>query len=545
MSFGNVIALLGGLGAFLFGMKYMGDGLEAAAGPKLNVLMEKLTRNPILGFLVGLAVTAVIQSSSATTVMVMGFLNASVIDLAQATGIIIGANIGTTITSVLIALDISFIAPFCIFVGALLWLYAKSQRKKYIGQIVLGFGVLFWGLSTMSGSMEALRTLPAFQKFISSSTNPFVGVIIGIILCAILQSSSASVGVIQALAMQKLMPIGFAAFVICGINIGSAVPPFLSAISARNNAKRAAVIYFAYNVFGAILFIPFTLLTPFTSWIEDWFAAPMAQVSAYHIIFKVVTALVLLPFTNAIVKLSYAVVPKQAHEETHRLMYIDRNLAGTPSVAQRQLDKEVERMALLVRDNFILATKAFVNGTLADSKQIEEQEDVVNYLKRAITDYMMEAFAHEMDKTASGHIGQMFHVVADLERMGDHAYNLLQRTEQMLEKSLVCSEGAKEELTVISDNCLVLMDQAIDMFLRGKYPLLKDPQPLDIEDKIDVLAKQAQDNHVQRLVRGECTTQTGVIYTKALHDFERVGDHSFNIAWSARKNKDERQTKRG
>ena len=255
MGLNNILSLCGGLGLFLFGMNFMSQGLELAAGPKLNNLLEKLTRNPVMGFLLGVFVTACVQSSSATTVMCMGFLNAGIMDLIQAAGVILGANVGTTMTSILIALDISWLAPVCIFVGALMQMFCKKNLQKYIGQVILGFGILFQGLHTMSSSMSGLKDIPEFQQFIASATNPILGVMVGILLCAVIQSSSAAVGVLQALAMQGLMPMYFAAFLICGINVGSSVTPFLSAIGAKNNTKRAAIIYCTYNVIGAILFV--------------------------------------------------------------------------------------------------------------------------------------------------------------------------------------------------------------------------------------------------------------------------------------------------
>ena len=264
MGIGSIISLLGGLGAFLFGMSFMGDGLQLAAGSKMKDLLEKLTRHPVMGFLVGMLVTVCIQSSSATTVMAMGFINAGIMDLAQATGVIFGANIGTTITSILIALDVSGIAPVCIAAGAFLMLYSKKKRQKYIGQVILGFGLLFQGLHTMSSSMAPLKDSVMFQNFILNAKNPILGFVIGIVLCAVIQSSSAAVGILQALAMQGLMPLYFAAFIVCGINVGSSMPVILSALKAKNNAKRAAIIYLIFNCFGALLFIPLVMLTPLT-----------------------------------------------------------------------------------------------------------------------------------------------------------------------------------------------------------------------------------------------------------------------------------------
>lgn len=316
MSLSNIISLMGGLGAFLFGMKYMGDGLELAAGSKMKDLLEKLTRNRLLGFLLGTLVTVVIQSSSATTVMVMGFINAGIMDLAQATGVIFGANIGTTITSILIALDVSGIAPFCIFIGAFLMLYSKKAQTKHIGQVILGFGLLFQGLHTMSGSMKPLKDVIWFQNFIMNAQNPILGILVGALLCAVIQSSSAAVGILQALAMQGLMPLYFASFLIAGINIGSAMPTILASMSARNNAKRAANIYLLYNIVGAVIMTLVTLLTPYTDWIAKVVPNPAFQVSMIHIIFKVVAALILLPCTDLVVKFTYKMVPKQTHEDS-------------------------------------------------------------------------------------------------------------------------------------------------------------------------------------------------------------------------------------
>ena len=380
MGISSIIALLGGLGLFLFGMKYMGEGLELAAGPKMKDLLENLTRNRVMGFLLGALVTIVIQSSSATTVMVMGFINAEIMDLAQATGVIFGANIGTTITSVLIALDVSGIAPICICLGAAMLLYAKKKRNRYIGQVILGFGLLFQGLHTMSGAMSPLKDFPPFQKFIMNAKNPLLGFAVGVILCAVIQSSSAAVGVLQALAMQGLMPLYFAAFIICGINVGSSTPPLLSALNAKNNAKRAAIIYLIFNIVGAIIFIPLTMLTPLTRVLETYIPNAMFQISIYHILFKVVTGVVLLPLVNLVVKWTYMSGPKQAHERAFRLEYIDSNMVGSPAVIQLQVGKEVERMANIVKDNLTKASEGLLQHDLAEANHVREGEQVIDYL---------------------------------------------------------------------------------------------------------------------------------------------------------------------
>ena len=537
MDITNIFMLVGGLGLFLFGMKYMGDGLEAAAGSKMNDLLEKLTRNPFLGFLVGTVVTAVIQSSSATTVIVMGFLNAGIMDLAQATGVIIGANIGTTMTSILIALDISIISPICIFLGAVMILYSKRAVYKHVGEIVLGFGILFQGLHTMSSAMSVLKEMESFQNFITSANNPIVGVLVGTLLCAVIQSSSASVGVLQALALQGLMPIHFASYLICGINIGSAMPPFLSAISAKNNAKRAAFIYFFYNIFGAVLFVPLTMFTPYTQWVE-WLApgSEVVQVAACHIIFKVVTALVLLPFTNAIVQLSYRVIPKQSHEGERRFLFIDRNLDASPSVMILQIQKEIKRMAGLVRENFVMACEGLLRDDLTNAARVRDEESVINFLNHGITDYLVKVNALEMQSESSEHIGKLFHVINDLERIGDHALNLVEHTEACVNKKLLYSQKARKEIEGIYENSLLLFDCAIGAFLNGELSDEEEVRLHDLEENIDALTLQSQDNHIERLRAQECQTEPGIIFVNVLHDMERVGDHSYNIAWAAKKN---------
>lgn len=534
MGLSNIFMLIGGLGAFLFGMKFMGDGLEAAAGPKMNNLLERLTRNPFLGFLVGTLVTAVIQSSSATTVMVMGFLNAGIMDLAQATGVIIGANIGTTMTSILIALDVSVIAPICIFIGAVLMLYSKRSNYKHVGQVILGFGILFQGLHTMSSAMSVLKEMESFQNFIASANNPIVGVLVGTLMCAVIQSSSAAVGVLQALALQGMMPVGFASYLIAGINIGSAMPPFLSAINAKNNAKRAAFIYFFYNIFGALIFVPVTMFTPYIDWIEAFVPGEVAQVAVCHIIFKIVTALVLLPFTNAIVRLSYRVIPKQKHESERRFLYIDQNLAASPSVIILQVQQEIKRMAGMVRDNLVAAAEGFLSKDLKNAQRIRDQEELVNFLNHSITDYLVKVNTLEMSDSVSEYIGKLFHVINDLERVGDHAINLLERTEYCINKGLIYSDYARDEVEGIYERSLLLFDCAIGAFLNSELTDEEEIRLHSLEESIDQLTLEAQDHHIDRLRNQECNTESGVVFTKVLHDLERVGDHSYNIAWAAK-----------
>ncbi len=533
MSISNIISLLGGLGAFLFGMKYMGDGLEMAAGSKMKDLLEKLTRNRFLGFLLGVLVTVVIQSSSATTVMVMGFINAGIMDLAQATGVIFGANIGTTITSVLIALDVSGIAPFCLFLGAFLMLYSKKKQTKHIGQIILGFGLLFQGLHTMSGAMKPLKDVIWFQDFIMNAKNPMLGILVGAALCAVIQSSSAAVGILQALAMQGLMPLYFASFLICGVNIGSAMPTILASMNARNNAKRAAMIYLINNVVGAVIMTVVTLAFPYTQFIESIIPDPMFQVSVVHIIFKVVSAAVLLPLTNQVVKLTYLLVPKQKHEDACRLEYIDVHLVSSPSVTLLQIRNEVERMAELVRTNIQLSTSALLSSRVADAKPIEDNEAVIDYLTDAISDFLVKLNVREMNDGDAQYVNRVFQTLSDLERIGDYAEKLLHLTEQQEEKKVVYSASALQELAVINDNATQLFNDAVAGFYRQDVHLDQLKRMAKAQRQLRKLTNQSQLNHMERLRTGQCSVEAGILFGEILNSLSRIGGHSINIAEAA------------
>ncbi|MCD8105700.1 MAG: Na/Pi cotransporter family protein [Lachnospiraceae bacterium] len=531
MGISNIISLFGSLGLFLFGMKYMGEGLELVAGPKMKDLLETLTRNRVMGFLLGALVTVVIQSSSATTVMVMGFINAGIMDLAQATGVIFGANIGTTITSVLIALDVSGIAPVCIFAGAAMMLYTKKKRTSYIGQVILGFGLLFQGLHSMSSAMSPLKDSPAFLNFITHATNPALGFVIGVILCAMIQSSSAAVGVVQALALQGLMPLHFAAFLICGINVGSSTPPILSAFNARNNARRAALIYLIFNVVGAIIFVPLTILLPITDWIEALIPSAMFQISVYHILFKVVTGLILLPLTNLVVTWTYRFIPKQAHENAFRLEYIDKNMVvSSPAVVTLQVGREVERMGNLVRENLSRAQTIVKNQNMAGVQQLRDTEDVIDYLASEITEYLTTINAAEMPASVSRYMTCAFNAINDLERIGDHAVVISGQNETSLEAGEPFSDQAKEDLLEIFDLDLQLFDFSLELFCKHSFTPETWVEIRKRERRITKKASKAQASHMDRLKAGQCSFEKGLTFVEILDSFVRIANHSVNIA---------------
>lgn len=530
MSASNIISLLGGLGAFLFGMKYMGDGLEMAAGSRMKDLLEKLTRNKFLGFLLGAFVTVVIQSSSATTVMVMGFINAGIMDLFQATGVIFGANIGTTITSVLIALDASGIAPFCLFVGAFLMLYGPKRQARHWGQIILGFGLLFQGLHTMSGAMEPLKDVAWFQNFILHATNPILGLLVGAALCAVIQSSSAAVGIVQALAMQGMMPLDFASYLVCGINIGSAMPTILASMNARNNAKRASMIYLINNVVGAVIMVPVTLLLPYTNTVAALIPDPAFQVSVIHIIFKAVSALVLLPMTNLVVKLTYRIIPKQVHEDSCRLEFIDVNLVGSPSVTMLQIRNEVNRMSSLVLENITMAREDMESGKPAHEEQINRNETVIDFLAKAISDFLVKLNIQEISTKDAKYVNRVYQALNDLERIGDYAEIMLGLTDKTTEQGVVYSGSAQEELCAIFDSAMELYQKAVVGFYEQNVSIDELKHLAKLQRNIRRQANLSQQNHMERMRRGECSSDAGILFGEMLNCLSRIGGHSINIA---------------
>ena len=533
MGIGNIISLLGGLGAFLFGMHYMGEGLELAAGSKMKDLLEKLTRVPVMGFLMGMLVTVCIQSSSATTVMAMGFINAGIMDLAQVTGVIFGANIGTTITSILIALDVSGIAPVCIAAGAVLMLYAKRKRTQHIGQVILGFGLLFQGLHTMSSSMSPLKDSVVFQNFILNAKNPLLGFLIGILLCAIIQSSSAAVGILQALAMQGLMPLYFAAFIVCGINVGSSTPVILSALKAKNNAKRAAVIYLIFNLTGALIFMPLVMLTPLTNLIISNVPSAAFQVSIFHILFKVVTGLILLPLTNLVVRVTYKIVPKQAHESAFRLEYIDKSMVGSPAVMAVQVGKEVDRVAGLIKSNFEAACEGILQKNVSNAHEIRDNEEVIDFLTGEIVSYITSANSLELPENVSNYLSGTFTVMNELEQIGDHAVKVLEQNEKMVDAKQSFSPAALEEIRLIYEEDSYLIERIKECYIEGKERVLTLDQLRETERAIAKMGNEAQANHMVRLEKGECSFDQGLAFVEILNSMSRIANHMTNVAEAA------------
>ena len=539
MSVANILSMAGGLGLFLFGIRTMGDGLENAAGAKLKRMLEVLTGNRFLAVLVGFVVTAIIQSSTATTVMVVGFVNAGMMSLAQAVGVIMGANIGTTVTSLLIALNFSSVAAAAVLVGVILMLASKKTVVKNLGAIFTGFGLLFLGIDMMSDSMAPLRESAGFMNFIvtvsESPLRPLFGIILGIVMTAVLQSSSASVGVLQTLAMQGLVPLKFSVFVLFGQNIGTCLTALFSTVGAKKNSKRAAVIHLLFNLIGTGIFILIALLTPYVEWIEKLSPAPMAQIAISHIVFNIVSTVVMFPFANVLVKLSCLLVPgKDDSESEMHCKFIDDRLLNTPPFAVMQVSKEVARMAKLARENFETSAHALINRSDKDLDKVMENEEIINYLNHHITSYLVKLNALDITDSDSDYIARVFHAINDIERVGDHAINLAEAAQHNIGEGLKFSDPAREELNQLCGSVVTLLERSMAAFDNQSLSDNEAKELSDLEEHIDDLTLECQDSHIFRLNRKECNTEAGMLYLNTITDFERVGDHAINIAFLAR-----------
>ena len=539
MSVANILSMAGGLGLFLFGIRTMGDGLENAAGAKLKRMLEVLTGNRFLAVLVGFVVTAIIQSSTATTVMVVGFVNAGMMSLAQAVGVIMGANIGTTVTSLLIALNFSSVAAASVLVSVILMLASKKTVVKNLGAIFTGFGLLFLGIDMMSDSMAPLRESAGFMNFIvtvsESPLRPLFGIILGIVMTAVLQSSSASVGVLQTLAMQGLVPLKFSVFVLFGQNIGTCLTALFSTVGAKKISKRAAVIHLLFNLIGTGIFILIALLTPYVEWIEKLSPDPMAQIAISHIVFNIVSTVIMFPFAKVLVKLSCLLVPgKDDSESEMHCKFIDDRLLNTPPFAVMQVSKEVARMAKLARDNFETSAHALINRSDKDLDKVMENEEIINYLNHHITSYLVKLNALDITDSDSDYIARVFHAINDIERVGDHAINLAEAAQHNIGEGLKFSDPAREELNQLCGSVVTLLERSMAAFDNQSLSDNEAKELSDLEEHIDDLTLECQDSHIFRLNRKECNTEAGMLYLNTITDFERVGDHAINIAFLAR-----------
>ncbi len=529
-----IINLLGGLGVFLFGMKIMGDGLENLAGEKLKGIFDKITSNPLKGVATGAIVTAIIQSSSAVTVMVVGFVNAGIMNLSQAAYVIMGANIGTTITAQLITFDFDAIVPLFIAIGAFLVLFTKKKNFKELGHIILGFGVLFLGLTLMSDAMSPLRESPVFTKLILSlKGHVLLSLLLGIGMTAIIQSSSAVTGILVALASVGSIPIDVAIPVLYGTNIGTCVTALISCLGTTKTAKKAALIHLFFNVIGSVIFlIPpvsnllLTTVTTLTPGVAGGVVAK--QIANAHTIFNVINTILILPFTKYLVSLVNFLLPGKDEEEVDGVKYIDDRLLETPTIAFGQVTNEIIRMGTLAKENIETALKGFTDNNEDSINKVYRIETLINTLETDITKYLVKLSNSDIGEEQRTTIAAYFHAVNDIERIGDHAENIADLAKNKLSRKVKFSKDAIDELKVMVNICIEALEHSIECF--SDY---SDKKALDVrtlEEKIDTLEKDLKISHIKRLNNGSCDAIVGTIFLDLISNLERVGDHAVNIA---------------
>ena len=528
------ISLFGGLGLFLFGMNMMGDGLQNAAGDKLKVFFEKLTSNPIKGVLTGAIITAIIQSSSATTVMIVGFVNAQLMNLYQATAVIMGANIGTTITGQLVTLDIQSIIPVFIGVGALMILFAKKDTMKHLGSIVLGFGVLFLGMDIMKNSMDPLQSSPMFMELLKKlDGNMFLGILAGLVMTGILQSSSATTGILIALAGTGIMNITMIIPILFGCNIGTCVTSIISSIGTSKTAKKAAIIHLLFNVIGTIIFIPlFGVLTWAVTELPIIGSHEVTrQIANAHTIFNVVSTAILLPFTPLLVKMSNKIIRGEDETEKYGTKYVDDRLLENPSIAIAQITKDIERMAKKAKENVALSMKAFETDDKDLIEKAYENEKLINILEEEITKYLVKISKLDMPEKEHAKVIDLLHIVNDLERIGDHAENIVDYARIKSSKKLKVSAMAQEELSCMSE--LINASLEISVTTLEKPSQKKLDEICLLENKADYMEQELRKSHIDRLNKGICNATIGTIFLDIISNLERVSDLSLNVAQSS------------
>ncbi len=535
----SVFQMAGGLALFLYGMHVMGDGLEKQAGGKLKTILEKLTANPVKGFLLGAAVTAVIQSSSATTVMVVGFVNAGIMKLSQAIGIIMGANVGTTITSWILSLTglqgdsfwiqllkpTSF-SPIIAFLGIILIMFSKKEGKKDLGSTLVGFAVLMFGMEQMSSAVEPLADVPEFTSILLLFSNPLLGVLCGAILTAVIQSSSASVGILQALSATGSVTYSSAIPIILGQNIGTCVTALISSIGANKNARRAAVVHLYFNLIGTGLFLAvFYLLNGFLHFSFYDQSIDRLGIAVVHTCFNLLSTLTLLPFTKLLEKLAYLTIRDTANDENFQIL--DERFLASPAVAIHQCQKMAVSMARLAQSSLYQAIGLIGAYDEKIAHSIEEGENQIDMYEDKLGTYLVRLSSKNLTMEESREISKLLHVIGDFERIGDHAVNILKSAKEMQVKKYVFSGQAQQEISIISSAIEEIVDLATNAFVKNDLYLASKVEPL--EQVVDSLKDELRNRHVQRLQNGECTISNGFIFSDLITNYERVADHCSNI----------------
>ncbi len=538
-----LLSLSGGLGLFLFGMSLMSNGIEKAAGAKLRNILEVFTSNRFTGLIVGILFTGIIQSSSACTVMVVSFVNSGLMNLYQAAGVIFGANIGTTVTSQLVSFNLSKIAPLFVLLGIIVVMFVKNETAKKVGDIVLGFGVLFMGLSLMSGAMGQMKEHQEIVDLLSKLHNPIVAILLGTVVTSVIQSSSVTVSILLLMANQGLLGLDMVLYVILGCNIGACASATLASMSGKKDAKRAAMIHLLFNVIGTIIiFIIFLIAMPQVIELLSRISADNGRfVANAHTIIKIFQVIVLFPFLKLIVKLTYLLVPgedkKVGYRDSFTLKYIGDKVVFNPATAVVEVIREIERMADLASENLNRAMNALITLDKEDIDEVYEVEKNINFLNHSITDYLVKINQTNLPIEDLKSIGALFHVVNDIERIGDHAENVADDARSRAEKGLTFSKDAQKELGIMLDKVNDIVRFSVEMFAQGKIEHMTHITKL--EEEIDELERLYQKRHIERLTRNECTPEAGMIFSDIVSGLERVADHAVNIAFAIQESEEE------
>ena len=523
-----IFTAIGGLGLFLFGLQIMASGMQKAAGDRFRRILDLLTNKPVMGVLTGVVVTLLVQSSSTSTVMVVGFANAGLMTLSQAISVIIGANIGTTITAQIVSFKIGYVALPAIGVGSLLNFFGRRRLHRYLGQTILGFGLLFLGITTMSSGMSPLKELPAFHNLIAQlSVYPLLGILCGAIFTALIQSSSAATGVIIALTMQDLIPFDAAVPIVLGTNIGTCVTAILASLGANVAARRAAVAHVLFNVLGVMLALIF--LKPFTAIVLETAATVPRQVANTHTLFNIVNTVLFVLFLKYFSRLVCKIIPGEDKIVEFGPKYLDSRILKTPMVAIGGARQELLRMGGIAREMLDEAMQVFLKNDLKKIKHIEQMEDLVDGLEKEINVYLAELSQHSMSQTQTTMIAHIMSAANDLERIGDHAENITQLAELKTDERLSFSDMALEELTSLHKKVSLMLQNAIKAFESHDTELAK--KLVVEEDEVDRLEKKLRNKHIERINKKQCFPSSGVIYLDVLSNLERVADHANNIAY--------------
>ena len=550
----SIISVLGGLGLFLIGMKQMGEGLELAAGNKLRVMLQKITSNKFIAMLVGVLVTGVIQSSSATDAMVVGFVNAGLMDLNQCIGILFGSKIGTTVTSLILSFDIKAYVPLCTFAGAVIITFAKKNNYRYYGQILAGFGILFMGMSMMSANFGFLKNSEMFKDIVSSMSSPVLGLLVGMVFTGIIQSSSASVGILMSLAAAGLVSLDNCIYIIFGMNVGACVPVFLSSAGANRESKQVALSNFLISLFAAILISVLVMVLSPTA-----FAVPSllngipflrgnvpAQISAVHILFNVLLTIVFLPLSGAIIKLTKLILPDVDEEkEKMETVYLDTRILTTPPMAVLSVENECKRLGELARKNYTYAMQAFFEGDARLIEKVEKNEKVIDFLTHEITRYIVKINGLDIVDSDRKTMGVMYSAIQDMERIGDHAENIVEHAKEMMANKVKFSDDAIQELHDLDGMVAKLLDEGLTLFNAQNVDFDIAKSVIETESSLDSHVKIYKFNHINRMNSGICSAENGTIFLDMLTILERVGDHANNVAFSIPRNKLGSIVKRG